>query len=147
MGTEDFDFLLNYDKSKPFAAYVKQAADFAYGANLPDDRVPDTFLAVVVDDAIVGRLSIRHQLNDFLAHEGGHVGYGILPEYRRKGYATETLRQGLIVARSLGIDPALVICDDDNVGSATVIERCGGELVDRVTTSDDVLARRYHVAL
>ncbi len=45
---------------------------------------------------------------------------------RRRGYATEILRQSLIVARAFGVDAALLTCDDGNVASATVIERCGG---------------------
>jgi predicted acetyltransferase len=52
----------------------------------------------------------------------------VLPAYRRRGYATEILRQALIVGRSLGIDRVLVTCDDDNVGSVRVIESCGGNL-------------------
>ena len=62
------------------------------------------------------------------AHEGGHIGYAVRPAHRRRGYATEILRQSLIVARAVGVDGVLVTCDDDNVGSAAVIERCGGVL-------------------
>jgi predicted acetyltransferase len=47
---------------------------------------------------------------------------------RRRGYATEILRQALTIANAHGIDPVLVTCDDTNIASATVIERCGGEL-------------------
>jgi predicted acetyltransferase len=67
-------------------------------------------------------------LTDVLAGVGGHIGYGVRPGYRRRGYATALLRAGLDVARDRGIDPALVTCDDDNLGSATVIERCAGVL-------------------
>lgn len=98
------------------------------GAGRAPDRVPATFLVAEVDGEIVGRTSIRHGLNDFLARFGGHIGYGIRPAYRRQGYATEILRQSLEVARRVGVDPALVICDDGNAGSAGAIERCGGVL-------------------
>jgi predicted acetyltransferase len=53
--------------------------------DLAEDRVPGTFLVAAVGGTIVGRISIRHELNDFLAHEGGHIGYGVLPRYRRRG--------------------------------------------------------------
>jgi predicted acetyltransferase len=61
---------------------------------------------------------------------GGHIGYDVRPSARRRGHATEMLRQALRVANELGIDPALITCDVDNVGSRTVIERNGGVLED-----------------
>jgi predicted acetyltransferase len=95
---------------------------------MPADRVPATFLVADVDGAIVGRVSIRHELNDHLTHFGGHIGYGVRPAHRRRGYATEILRQSLVIARAERVDRALVICDEENAASATVIERLGGTL-------------------
>jgi predicted acetyltransferase len=77
---------------------------------------------------LVGRISIRHELNDYLAAYGGHIGYGVVFEHRRRGHATAMLGHGVFVARSLGVDSVLVTCDDDNIGSAHVIERNGGVL-------------------
>jgi predicted acetyltransferase len=90
--------------------------------------VPSTFLVAEADGELVGRSSIRHVLNEFLLREGGHIGYAVLPEHRRRGYATEILRQSLIVARSIGIDRVLVTCDNDNAGSIRAIEANGGVL-------------------
>jgi predicted acetyltransferase len=61
-----------------------------------------------------------------LLEMGGHIGYDVRPSARRRGHATEMLRQALAVANSLGIDPALITCDVGNVGSRTVIERNAG---------------------
>ncbi|MGV8972461.1 MAG: GNAT family N-acetyltransferase, partial [Rhodoglobus sp.] len=63
---------------------------------------------------MVGRVSIRHKLNAFLAEVGGHIGYGVRPAFRRLGYATQMLHQALELARSLEIERALVTCDGDN---------------------------------
>ena len=78
----------------------------------------------------VGRLAIRHRLNDFLLDVGGHIGYDVRPSRRREGHAREMLRQALPWAHGLGIDSALVTCDDDNAASLRVIEAAGGVLED-----------------
>ena len=64
------------------------------GLELPDGYVPDTYFFLWDDNEIVGLFKIRHYLNDFLRNGAGHIGYGILPEYRGKGYA----KQGLLLA-------------------------------------------------
>ncbi len=125
---DNFSFLLDYSPGESWAGYLARLDDHRRGVGVPADRVPSTFLAAVTGVELVGRVSIRHQLNEFLETLGGHIGYAVVPARRRRGYATEILRQSLVVARSLGIDRVLVTCDDDNVGSATVIERCGGVL-------------------
>ena len=96
----------------------------------PQAHVPCTTLWWVDGDDYLGRIAIRHRLTDFLLEVGGHIGYDVRPTRRREGHATEMLRQSLPWARDLGIGPALVTCDDDNVGSIRVIENAGGELED-----------------
>jgi predicted acetyltransferase len=122
---EDFSFGFTFD-DLAWPDYLQRLEDDRCGVGLAEGLVPATFLVAVVDGEIVGRTSIRHELNDFLRREGGHIGYGVVPWARRRGHATEILRQSLVIARAVGIDDVLVTCDDDNVGSATVIERCGG---------------------
>jgi predicted acetyltransferase len=78
--------------------------------------------------AFLGRLSLRHELTDALREVGGHIGYDVRPSARRRGHATSMLHAGLQVANAMGIDPALITCDENNVASRKVIERAGGEL-------------------
>jgi len=138
MAAEDFPFGLFYDLRMAWTDYL--------GTVLPPGRVRSAFLVAEVAGAIVGRSSVRFELNEFLAHEGGHIGYCVLPEHRRRGHATEILRQSLAIARAGGVERALITCDDNNVGSATVIERCGGVLESVVTPPDGAAPfRRYWI--
>jgi predicted acetyltransferase len=141
----DFPFMLGWEPDQPWAEYLDRLEQRRRGVDVPADRVPATFLAAVVDGAVVGRVSIRHELNDFLLNVGGHIGYAVRPDYRRRGFATEILRQALIVARSEGIDEVLVTCDVDNVASATIIERMGGVMEDIRPDPEGPPKRRYWI--
>lgn len=115
-----------------FAAYVERLRQTSLEdcPGLPADYVPNTVLWYVDGATYLGRLSIRHRLTDFLLNIGGHIGYVVRPSARRQGHATAMLAGALPVARRLGIDPALVTCDVDNIASRRVIEAAGGVLED-----------------
>jgi predicted acetyltransferase len=145
MAAEGFVFGLGYRPGMGWDDYLKEQEDHRAGVNLPERFVPSTFLVAEAGGEIVGRTSIRHRLNEFLLREGGHIGYGVLPAHRRRGYATGILRQSLVIARSLGIDRVLVTCDDDNIGSIKTIEACGGQLEDVVGVEHAKPKRRYWI--
>jgi len=140
----DWEFAFYFDENTDFIDYVRKLDAWSRGEELPGHFVPSTYLVAVIGVRIVGRLSLRHRLNAFLAHAGGHVGYGVVPSARRRGYATEILRQSLPLARAVGIGQMLVTCDDDNVGSYKVIEANGGVLENRVRF-EGITKRRYWI--
>ena len=119
------------ESDEAFGAFVDDVlAERLEETPRPEGYVPDTELWWVAGDEFLGRIGIRHRLTPMLLEMGGHIGYDVRPSARRRGHATEMLRQALAVAHELGIDPALITCDVDNVGSRTVIERNGGVLED-----------------
>ena len=112
-----------------FAAYV--AERIAERERVEDpDWVLNTNLWWADEQGYIGRMSIRHELNDWLREVGGHIGYDVRRSRRREGHATAMLAAALTIAHELGIDPALITCDDDNIASRLVIERNGGILED-----------------
>ena len=139
-------FLLGMEPDMSWAAFLDSVETQRLGLFPSTYRVRGVQLAATVDGQLVGRASIRFELNEFFATEGGHIGYVVLPEFRRRGYATEILRQALVIARAGGVDRVLMYCLDNNVGSIAAIERCGGVL-DEVVANDqgEPSWRRYWI--
>lgn len=122
--------------------------DMRHARNLPAGWVGATTLWLVDDERqrFLGQIDIRHQLTDSLLRYGGHIGYAIrLGEWNR-GYGTLMLSLALPHAQSLGIGRCLITCDDDNPGSARVMEKNGfvlGDRVDNVVDGQAIITRRY----
>lgn len=133
-----------------FREMLAKLTDNREGRNLPSHFVPSTMLyAFDSGGAIVGRLNIRHRLNENLEKRGGHVGYAVAEKYRGKGYATEILKQGLAhSSNKLGLKEVLVTCADTNVPSWKIIERHGGKLENKIfDTESNETIRRYRIAI
>ena len=139
-------FLLEMQPDMTWAQFLANVEEQRLGLNPSKYRVRGLELAAIVDGGLVGRASVRFELNEFFATEGGHIGYVVLPEFRRRGYAKEILRQSLVIARAGGVDPVLMYCSDSNVGSYRTIERCGGVLDEVIANDAGVPSwRRYWV--
>ena len=113
----------------------------------PEGLVPDsTFLCVrEVDGAVVGMVSIRHSLNDYLLNFGGHVGYSVHPRERGKGYGKAQFALALLECKALGIHPVLLTCENRNAASRAVILSQGGVFEDLRTREDGKAFERYWV--
>jgi predicted acetyltransferase len=101
---------------------VKQILDSEKGINLKPGYVPGTYFLLWEDDHIVGCFNVRHYLNSFLEQGAGHIGYYILPQYRRRGFAK--LGLSLALKEIVKLDDfdkergeVYLSCAKDNIGS------------------------------
>ena len=86
-----------------------------------------TFLMFREDDGrLVGTINVRWELNEPMRSWGGHVGYGVRPSERRKGYNKINLYFGLGEALKHGVGTVLVGCSKSNVASERSILALGG---------------------
>ncbi|GAA5190025.1 GNAT family N-acetyltransferase [Rugosimonospora acidiphila] len=132
VGAEIRRFSPSWSEAESFETYTRWLRDLALEESpKPPGHVPSTTLWWVDGEEYLGRIAIRHRLTPGLLEVGGHIGYDVRPSARRRGHATAMLRAALPVARTLGIDSALVTCDVDNVASRKVIEHNGGVLEDQ----------------
>ena len=149
------DIEKNHTNQSPWMIFRNDFHDFDYylenleiKEETADGRVPDTTLFCLDKDRniFVGAVNIHHYLNEGLLLTGGHIGDGIRPSERRKGYATAMIALALEECKKLGIYRVLMCCDKDNIGSAKSIIRNGGVLENEVE-EDRHLGQRYWIQL
>lgn len=86
------------------------------------------------DNKIIGMINLRWNLNEWMLQYGGHIGYGVRPTERQKGYNKINLYLCLLKAKELGLDKVLLTADDENLGSVKTILSFGGELENKIET-------------
>ena len=146
---------INHTNHSPWSIFRNDYHDFDYSLdNLEfnestEEIVPDSvfFLLDVERNILLGAVNIRHYLNDYLLQFGGHIGDGIRPSERRKGYATVMIRLSLIECKKLGIHKVLMVCNKSNIGSAKSIIKNGGILENEFTDEDGEINQRYWIDL
>lgn len=132
------------EKIIPWAIVKNDYHDFEYYLEhlvLKQPReglVPDStfFLLDTERDIFLGAVNIRHYLNEKLLLHGGHIGDGIRPSERRKGYGTQMILLALKECKALGIDKVLMVCDKNNPASARSIQKAGGVLENEIVTEE-----------
>lgn len=136
-----------FDNLEDFAKFIQMLDDCERG-NL-DKKFSSTTSYFVTDEngRLIGAASLRHYLTAEGYRTWGHVGYGVRPGERRKGYATCILKMVLAEAKEKKIQRVLLGCHSSNIGSAGVIENCGGILENIVADPGDTneTIRRYWI--
>ena len=131
----------------PWLEYIKKNNDPQTVSK--DWVVSSTFFAVrESDEEIVGIIDVRHSIdNPFLSQYGGHIGYSVRPSERRKGYATEMLRQALAFAKEIGLRKVMLGCYCDNTASKKTMEACGAQWTETKSYTDGNLMDIYWITM
>lgn len=109
-----------------FQSYVQTNEAYSKGLHLPEGYVPATVYILEADWNYVGIFNLRHYLNDFLKGGPGHIGYGISPKYRGRGFATEGLKLVIAIAKEIiPEDEIYLSVHKDNPASLKVQLKCG----------------------
>ena len=111
-------------------SYILRRRQFLTGEGLESGLVRQTDYILWADGKIAGLFRIRPELNDFLrTQNGGHIGFGIHPDFRGRGYATEGLRQALLLLKAKTRDESAVLFVHKNNGaSLRVMQKNGGTI-------------------
>lgn len=147
------DIEINHTNHSPWSIFKNDYHQFEeYLEHLEIKEPSDTlvtdsvfFLLDVNKNILLGAVNIRHDLNDYLLHYGGHIGDGIRPSQRNKGYATEMIRLALIECEKLGMNKVLMVCDKTNIASAKTIIKNGGILENEIIDEKGNILQRYWI--
>lgn len=157
MKEQHYDFISEWENNgEDITPYSVRLLDMSYEAWLdytekienkdtcPPHLVPaHTYFLTDENKRVLGAINIRHYLNDYLFNVGGHIGYGIRPSERKRGYASLMLSMALPIAKELGINKILITCDKSNLGSAKTIISNGGILENEVFIDGETIQRYW----
>ncbi len=132
-----------------FEEWLRNTRSMTDPATCPEGYVPaDCYLAVrTADNRVVGMIDLRHHIDHpILGTWGGHIGYSVHPDERRKGYATRMLEMDLENARKLGLSRVMVTCDDGNIASEKTILKNGG-VYENTVPVEDRMVKRFWIVL
>ncbi|MBP3463566.1 MAG: GNAT family N-acetyltransferase [Clostridia bacterium] len=137
------------DRLRDFDSWLKKVRNDVDFAKCSEGRVPASLYMAIrkSDKRLIGLIQIRHCLNEKLLQTSGHIGDGVRPSERKKGYVTEMIRLALEKCKELGIKRVLMSCDKDNVGSRKSIMNNGGVLENEIKMEDESIEQRFWISL
>lgn len=100
-----------------------------------------SYVAIDKQNKIVGLGTVRHELNDYLKEFGGHIGYSVVPNERKKGFGDKILKLLLEEAKEKNFNKVLLTCGENNIGSRKIIEKNGGILENKVKENGETICR------
>lgn len=138
---------MHWDGTSSPEDFFQDVQDLKNGRNL-GDLVPASNFWIISNDEYVGRMSVRHELNEWLKNYGGHIGYEVKPAARKQGIASKALSLALDYCKTeLALRLVNLTCSDNNIASIKTIERNGGVLIEKKVDFNNRLSRHYTIDL
>ena len=140
-------FLMGIMSFEDFAVHVRRLDLASYGIVSEGNSSTTSYFVIDENGRLIGAASLRHYLTPKGLQTWGHIGYGVRPSERRKGYAVQILRMMLEKACEHGLYDVRLGAYADNIGSRKTIEKCGGVLIDQRPDPDhpDRINCRYRI--
>ena len=101
-------------------------------STLLGEKVKASTFWLIDNNEFIGHVNVRHNIPGKLAEIGGHIGYAIRPSKYGQGYGTKILKLSLEEAKKIGLEKILITCDEDNLASRKIIEKNGGEFIQKI---------------
>ncbi len=140
---------LRYHTEEYFKEMLDRVEEVEKGENLGEYASSSTYwLYEDETNTLLGASNLRHYLTEDGLKLWGHIGYGIRPSERKKGYATELLKMTMKEAKKYNIDHVLLGAYTGNIGSWKVMEKCGGKF-ENIVIEDEIglPVKRYWISL
>jgi predicted acetyltransferase len=139
---ERYPFPLDFDSGN-FETMIERNSDFANGVNIPEGFVASSTFWMMADDEIIGVSNLRHELNDPIRYCGGHIGLGVRPSFRGKGYGIHLLALTVEKAKQIQIQKIHIHCHKNNHASVRMIKANGAQLDSELTDDSGAVIQRY----
>lgn len=137
---ERYPFPMDFDCSD-FRKMLAKINDFAEGTNLPSGYVQSSTFWLVDSGELIGVTNIRHRLNKEIEHCGGHIGLGVRPSYRAKGYGSQLMKLSIEKLNDIGVSTIHIHCYKGNIASAKAIISNGGTLKSELSLGNKIVQR------
>lgn len=117
---------LKYHTIDYYKAMLKRVEDVKNGIDLDGYSSSTTYwLYDEEKDILIGASNLRDEIIGESGILWGHIGYGIRPSERNKGYATFLVKLTLSKAKEKGFNSIYSCSYVGNYGSWKVMEKCG----------------------
>lgn len=140
---------LNYSKYKNYEDFLIGIGKEECLIRTTSKSIPTSSYLLMENNEIIGHIFIHHLIDlKVLKDYEGHIGYGIRPNKRNKGYGTKMLSLALEKCKDLSLNEILISCKKENISSAKVIEKNNGILLEETYIQEEnSIFKKYKIVL